>query len=71
MFKFFSFFNIGVIMKTQYDKSDLLLQSQPALELAFTIRTILNIKPGDGNIVNAEESMVYKFTDAKKGWVVC
>ena len=51
-----------------YTKMGLLCELVPSLELTFALRYLLKIKPGTGNIINFDESMIFRFDESSKSW---
>ena len=53
---------------TMYTKTGLLCQLVPSLTLTYAYRNLLNIKPGEGRIINFDESMVFRYDVSTKSW---
>ena len=53
---------------TTYSKTGLLCQLVPSLEMTCTIRKLFNVPHGKGRILNADESMTYRFDEKSKSW---
>ena len=55
---------------TLYSREAYLCQAAPALEMSFALRKLFNIPPGQGRILNADESMMYRYSSANKSWTI-
>ena len=55
---------------TLYSREAYLCQAAPALEMSFSLRKLFNIPPGQGRILNADESMMYRYSSASKSWTI-
>ena len=54
--------------RTFYSKEGLLCQLVPSLEQTFALREIFDIPPGEGRILNVNESMTFRFDQESKSW---
>lgn len=55
---------------TRYSKLDLFAQLRPSLEQHIAPRKLFGVPVGKGRIINADESMVYNFSESKKVWTI-
>ena len=53
---------------TLYSKVGLMCQLVPTLEMTFALRKLFNIPGGQGRILNADESMTWRYDEASKSW---
>ena len=51
-----------------YSKEGLLCQLVPSLEQTFALREVFDIPLGEGRILNADESMTFRFDQQSKSW---
>ena len=61
-------FDHGNESGTQTNIVPLLTQMQPPLTITYCLRKLYNIPGGEGRIKNADQSMFYRYYDAKKSW---
>ena len=61
---------LKTITTTFYSQRAYKAQFVPSLELTYTLRKIFHVKGGVGKILNADESMVYRFDASSKSWTV-
>ena len=54
--------------RTFYSKEGLLCQLVPSLEQTFALREIFGIPLGEGRILNADESMTFRYDQQSKSW---
>ena len=55
---------------TLYSREAYLCQTAPALEMSFVLRKLFNIPSGQGRILNADESMMYRYSSSDKSWTI-
>ena len=53
---------------TMYSKRELFQQLVPSLEFVFALRKAFGVPVGVGRILNADESMSFKFDSKSKSW---
>ena len=55
---------------TYYAKKELICQLIPALSMTFILRRLFNVPALEGRILNADESMTYRWDTEAKSWQI-
>ena len=58
----------GDTSNTLYSKRELFQQLVPSLEFVYALRKAFGIPVGVGRILNADESMTFKFDSKSNSW---
>jgi len=62
--------HFGSTGKTMFSKRELFQQLVPSLEFVYALRKAFGVPVGVGRILNADESMSFRYDSKTKSWII-